>query len=227
MTEPIGSLERDRWRAAFAATRGVLEGGSRCPPAEKLWASAHEELHGPENEDLILHLARCPACAEGWRLARAVREEPPAEPAGPGPGRRTRFRLPTLLAAAAVLLLGAVGVGLRFGWLAETPPAAYRSPAEWRIASEIPEDAPLPRDDCVLRWTAGPPGTTYDVRVGTGSLEPILEVRNIRDNELRIEPARLRDLPPETILLWRVTAHLPDGASFSSPTFRTRLGPPE
>ena len=223
MTRPIGSSERERWRGAFAAARDVFGDGSRCPPAERLWASARETLDPADNEELILHLARCPACAEGWRLAREACDAPPA----PRKGRPLRFRSSMLAAAVAVLLFGAVGLGLRLGWFGEAPSGTYRNPQGWRIVTEIPTGTPVSRDDCVLRWTAGPPGTTYDVRVGTQTLEPVLEVWRLSENEVRIEPSRLRDLPPGTVLLWRVTAHPPDGPPSSSPTFRTRLGPPE
>lgn len=223
MNGPIQATRLERWRAGFAEAKGILDGGTHCPTAEELWASARGALDPARNEALILHLARCPACAEGWRLARTVQDERPIGAAG---GTSGRWRLPTLLVAAAALI-GIVGLALYLGRPPIERRAVYRDLEAARLVSEIAEDAVLPRDACVLRWSGGPEGTTYDVRVATGDLEPIVEVWRLERNELRVDPSLLRDLPDGAVLLWRVTAHPPSGAPFSSETFWTRLGPPE
>jgi len=208
---------------AFQAEKGLLLDGSECPPAGDLWYSAHGELSKEANESVILHTMRCPACAEGWRLAR---NDVHGSRAGGGDPEERRILLRwnwrPWIGAAAVMIL-ALGIGYRFFPREEPPAAIYRDPGGLRLQSLSPQAEPVPRSACLLRWTAGPPGTTYDVQVTTDALEPLLEKFRLEKSELRIDPELLADLPTGTELFWRVTAHPPNAGQVRSPAFRTQL----
>ena len=207
----------------FISDRGLFLDGEECPPTDQLWESAHGDLDRTGNEQVVLHTARCPACAEGWRLARkqVPVDVPAAQPAAqPAWWSRTTLQLAV---AAVVLSAVALGVGLRMiTWQEPTPPV-YRTPDQTWLESTLPQGQTLSRSECVLRWTAGPEGTTYDVRVTTATLEPLMEVWRIDRAELLIEQETLKDLPAGSTLFWRVTAHPADGRVVRSRTFRTQV----
>jgi len=203
---------------AWAVDRGLFLDGRECPTAEDLWASAHGELDRAGNEDVVLHTARCPACAEGWRLAR--RDVAAGLPTA---HRAWWSRTPGQIAAATILIAVMFGIGYRMMTRQAPPPAAYRDSASNWLVSALPEGEPLPRGDCLLRWAAGPQGTTYDVLVTTDTLEPLTEVWRIDRSELLLDTEMLNDLPDGSELFWRVTAHPPDGRQIRSRTFRTRV----
>ena len=81
----------------------------------------------------------------------------------------------------------------------------------------------MPRIDRVLRWTAGPEGTTYGLRLTTEDLAPLVEVLRLEQPEYRVDPRVLEGIPQGDAVLWRVTAHLPDGRRVASRTFTTPL----
>jgi hypothetical protein len=146
-------------------------------------------------------------------------EKGAGRPAEPAPFRLRRW-LP--LAAAAVLVVG-IGLGALHLLTRQTSAPAYRSQEDRWIESEVSPNQPLPRAECVLRWTAGPEGTTYDLTLTTGDLEPLARVWRLERSEYRVDPGVLKDVPSGETVLWRVTAHLPDGRVVSSRTFSTRV----
>jgi hypothetical protein len=87
----------------------------------------------------------------------------------------------------------------------------------------VPEGRPLPRSQCVLRWSPGRPGSRYDVRVATEALEPVATGRGLGVAEYRVPDEALASLPGGTKLLWQVEALLPDGSRWTSPTFVVRI----
>ena len=203
----------------FSSDRGLFLDGKECPTAEKLWASAHGELDRGGNEQVILHTAQCPACAEGWRLARKhVSVNVPLR-------RQAWWGRSSLQFAAAAVVVIAIGLGIGYRMVIQQEPASsvYREVERGWLESTVPDGVALSRSDCRLQWTPGPEGTTYDVRITTDTLEPLAEVWRIDRSELLLEQETLEDLPAGSALFWRVTAHPPDGRQVSSPTFRTRI----
>jgi len=82
-----------------------------------------------------------------------------------------------------------------------------------------PEAKSRPRSACNLRWNTGPDGTRYDLIVTDGELEILSTVKGLNQPEYTVPQGQIPASTEE--LLWRVTAHLPDGGSVSSETFTT------
>lgn len=198
-------------REAFAAVAEVA-GGDRCPAPNTLWASACEELEHGENEAVVLHLAECTACAMAWRLAREIARRPSRS-----------LRRWALLAAAAAIVVGAAGIlAVRLPRRA-VEESVYRGQQGSWLDTRVPAGTALPRGAFVLRWAAGPAGTTYDVHVMTEQLEPVAQASGLKQAEYRVGDARLARVAPGERVLWRVIAHLPDGRTVASRTFLTTL----
>jgi len=104
----------------------------------------------------------------------------------------------------------------------ERPPG-FREGTRSDIRSLIPEADALPRTRCLLRWSPGPEGTTYNLQVATERLERISEARGLTAAEYAVSEAALRTVPAGARVLWRVETVLPDGSRASSATFRTRV----
>jgi hypothetical protein len=201
--------------------RSTVDEGN-CPSLEILWESARAELDNESNEEVILHLGECPACAAAWRFAgeAAPVEAPAAFPASPG-GRLARpgFRI---AAAAAVLVIGA-GLGwLYFGPDRITEPA-YRTQESLVLQPVAEGDAPLNRERCVLRWTPGPEGTRYQVRVTGDDLTVLANGKNLNRPEFLVPESALDGMPPGSTILWQVTADLPDGRHIESKSYSAKL----
>jgi hypothetical protein len=97
----------------------------------------------------------------------------------------------------------------------EAAPGASRSLLE-------PGEA-LERQSFVLRWTAGPPGSLYQVRLLTKELEPVVVERDLTRPELRVPPEALEALPSGARLFWQVETSLPGGKDVASDTFEVVL----
>lgn len=199
------------------------EGG--CPSEGELWASAAGELDPAANEEVVLHLARCGECSTIWRLAR---EMLPVDHLSQGPvvsierGRRSKVWRRLLLPAAAAAIL--VGVGLSTGLFQRSVPApepVFREPDGGFEIHASAATASLPRSECRLRWSAGPAGTRYDLIVTDGALEIIEAVDRLGQPEYQVPEEKIPGSATE--LLWRVTAHLPDGSTVSSDTFSSLI----
>jgi len=210
-------------RAALLAEDLQPAPGS-CPDDEAIWASAAGELDAAADKAIVLHLARCSECSSIWRLAREMLL------ADQGAGssvvsiadrpRRRMWRRVLLPAAAAAVL---IGVGLSTGlFLRNDPsPPVFREQSGEEKISAAPETRSLPRTACLLRWSAGPDGTIYDLTVTDGELDLVGTFKELKRPQFTVPPAAI---PPSTEeLLWRVTAHLPDGRSVSSETFSSTI----
>lgn len=215
-------LSSERLRAALLRGEITLAGDDDpCPPAERLVLSARGELPPAEDEPVLLHLARCTACGAAWRISREVgRGSAPAPRRAP----RTLYRKARgPLAAVAALLLAAAGLSTL--WLAPSglPAPVYREQPGAALRSRISEEAPLSRDQFLLRWSAGPEGTTYDVIVMSGEMEPLARGRGLGQPEYRVPPEALSGLDPGARVFWQVVGYLPDGRRIASPTFIARV----
>lgn len=217
----------DRMREALTEDEPRCAPGD-CPSRDELWQSAAGELDPPQDEPIILHLARCSECSSVWRLARELLPaDRPSKSSVTSIGDLSRPRQwqRVLLPAAAAAL---IGVGLTAGVLLRNDPPSPPVYREQRGADAIeasPESSALPRTACRLHWRAGPEGTRYDLTVSDGDLEILATVTRLT----RPEYTLAADVIPmsTTELFWRVTAHLPDGRTMASPTFTTTIEDPE
>jgi hypothetical protein len=213
-------LELERLRQAFASLEGRAPGPG-CPEPERLWSAARGELPAEVVRPLVRHLVECGACAEAWRLALEV-EPRPAQPSAAvarrAPPRLSGMGWGALAAGMAVAL--AASVVLR-----QQPEGrpGFREGARNDIRSLISEVDPLPRTRCVLRWSPGPEGTTYNVQVATERLEKVSEARGLRAAAYQVPPGALGSLSSGAKLLWRVEAVAPDGGRATSATFLARV----
>jgi hypothetical protein len=208
----------DVLRKALLEDAEPKSGGSECPKAEELWKSAGGELTKKENEEIVLHIGECGYCATAWRLAREMAEEKvPVGDSHPARAPTVRGWAPWLAAAAVLVVAVALGLQLT-GPLLERQPV-YRTQEGALLAPITPDGGSLPRDGFVLRWTAGPQGTSYDVRLTTEDLDLLAQGRMLEANEFRVPEETLAELPTGARLFWQVTAHVPDGRRIDSDSF--------
>jgi putative zinc finger protein len=213
-------LSDERLRIAFQAPAAdPAPAGSTCPSAADLWGALRAELPEDERRAVVDHVAACPSCAEAWRLGMALSPEVIPAAATAVPARRAVFggrpAFASLAAAAAVVL----ALGGLWLWRAPQPAAPGFRGASGAVRSLLEEGEALPREDCRLRWSAGPAGSRYDLRVTTESLQLVATAQGLSEPSYRVPEAALSALPPGSRLLWRVEVVLPDGSREDSPTF--------
>jgi hypothetical protein len=88
------------------------------------------------------------------------------------------------------------------------------------IESRVPEA--LPRDHVVLRWTPTP-GATYSVSVTDGRGEVLHNARELRQAEYEVPAAAFGGLAPNTRVVWRVGANLPNRSRITSKEFHVLI----
>ena len=205
----------ERLRAAFQARRTTATHES-CPAAAELWSAVRGEGTLESRRALIDHTSACGACAEAWRLAKDVSRDLAS-------ARRPWQRSFAPLAAAAALVL-ALGGGVWLYWVPRNVEApVFRGGEAPVIRSLVREDEALPRRDFRLRWSSGPDGSRYDVRVTTESLQVLAGGQRLAEPSFLGPESALAALPKDSRILWRVEVTLPDGERVASPTFVTRL----
>ena len=211
----------ERLREAFASSmdRAPVPGPD-CSDAPRIWAAVRGELPAEEAQALVDHALGCASCALAWRLAREVAQES-GEAGGARAARRGFSAAHWAAVAAAVIAAVLIPVGLH-EWRAPGPPV-YRADERPAIRPLVPDGASLARDAFVLRWTAGPPGTRYSVRLVRSDLGVVSEAQALESAEYAAPPEALQGLARGTQLFWRVEAHLPDGSEIVSDTFSVRL----
>jgi hypothetical protein len=163
-------------------------------------------------------MASDPALAESWRIASELyREAPRAATSAP-----VRRSIPSWMAAAAALLV-AVGIGVVLRW--STPPVedSFRNSEPYVVRSLVQSDATLSRDAFRLRWTPGPTGSRYQVRVTTEDLKVLTTVSGLTTPEFVVSSDVLSTLTPGSLVFWQVDVVLPDGNTVPSPTFAVRV----
>jgi len=217
----------ERLRAAFETLVEDAAPGPDCADTARIWAAARGELPHAEARALLDHALGCPSCGMAWRLARQVSEE--SDSAGEGANRHATARAvregwgwPHWAAvAAAVIAAVLIPVGV-FEWRAPQAPA-YREEGRASIEPLVPDGGALPRDGFVLRWSAGPPGTRYSVRLVRTDLSIVIQANALEGEEFVVPADALSDFPAGAVLYWRVEAHLPDGRQLVSDMFSVRL----
>lgn len=181
--------------------------------AERLFSALHGDLSAEERRAVVDELIRNPRAAAAWRLARELEPDEPAH-------AEARGRTWAWMSIAAMLLL-VVGVAWQFQpWRSEAP--VYRGAEPRSIASLLPSDAPLAREQPVLRWTALE-GARYRVRVLTPDLDLLDEAENLATPEYGLKPDVVRRIPPGGRILWQVEARVPGTAAVVSPTFSAQM----
>jgi len=190
--------------------------GRDCPAADRIWQAVHGRLATDATGEIVDHLAVCPTCAEAWEIARLALEGAPAVSA-----RRAERLSGPLAAAAAVVLLAGVGLLAWFGpGRPESGEPVLRTQPGGTIVSLVPEDVPLPRTDCVLRWSvAQPAGARYRVIVTNLRLDTLAHGRALGEPRFELSEAALEPVAAGELILWRVEAEFADGRHVSGPTF--------
>jgi hypothetical protein len=210
-----------RLQTAIASLDEIKGSGADCPAAERIWESASARLSPANDKAVVSHLGECGTCSKAWRIARElIRDEGPAVAVAPSTGRAWRTWVPAV--AAASLLIAAVSVGVLWLNEPEGPPVYRTQQGEW-LEAVTPADGALSRASCVLRWTEGPEDTVYDLLVVDENLQPLARATRLERPEYEVPAADLASVPVGGSILWRVTAHLPDGRRVVSRTFTTRL----
>jgi hypothetical protein len=211
----------ERLRAAFRAREPRAGERVEHPSGDDLWAAVRGELGAERRRAIVDHTAACAACAEAWRLAVEMAPEGiPAVVPRVARARPAFHWLAPLAAAAAVAV--AVGAGL-WQWRAPGSVPAYRGGGAGEVQSLVGDGEALPRDDFRLRWSAGPEGSRYDLRVTTESLEVVADAAGLAETSYVVPPSALSAVPSGGRVLWRVEVAPPDGGRTASRTFVTRV----
>jgi hypothetical protein len=209
-------------QSAIASLDEVKGTGADCPGAARIWESATGQLPPSDDKAVVSHLGDCGSCSAAWRIAHElVRDESPVASVAPSTGLAWRTWVPIVAAASVVIAVVSVVV-LWFGEPVGEPPVYRTQQGEW-LEAMVPPGRVLSRDSCVLRWAAGPEGTAYDLLVTGDDLQPLARAVWLERPEYAVTAGDLASVPAGGSILWRVTAHLPDGRRVVSRTFTTQL----
>lgn len=194
-----------------------------CPTTDRLWKAVHGDLRRDELIEVLEHLAACGACAEAWRLAREIDAAEEAAVDSSRARRRAVRWLPLAAAAALVFVLISVGLYLIPPTQQSTTPV-FRAGPTLDIRSLVPEDEPMPRAGLRLRWTPGPEGSLYTVRIRSEEFAPLVTAEGLSSPEYLVPDDRLLDLESDRFL-WQVVVFPPEGGQSTSSTFFVRVEP--
>ena len=230
MTEPDSD---ERLRAAFRSQPDADAGPLPDDLQEQIWLAVSGGLDPDQRRALVDRTASDPAAAAAWRVANALWQarlagESDALPAAPGARvgpmtpRRPRLWTAPWLAAAATLVLVSAVVSLQY-WQSGPSGDEFRVAPDAAIESLVAEGTALSRDEFRLRWTAGPEGARYRVRVTTEDLRIVATAGELMTPEFGVAPAALAGLPSGATVLWQVEMTLPAGQVIASPTFNVRI----
>lgn len=214
------SADDERLRAAFRALAAETSEQCSGDDLEKAWRAVSGELPAEERRGLVERAAGDPAYAEAWRIAYEVQRSQSETAPEALPARARSWNATWLsLAAALVLVIGVALIQV------QRPPAdTFRDqggPAT--VASLVPSDAVLPRDAFKLRWTAGPEGSRYTVRVTTEDLRVLATAEALASSEFVVPAESLSGLGKGSRVFWQVVMSLPNGESLASDTFVVRI----
>jgi hypothetical protein len=216
-TEPVSSQQEEFEKLSRAwGAREQSPGHEQHPDAEELYEAASGNLERERRLEIIDHVAKCAECTQAWRIAleAGAREAASSVTQRPLTQRPWRFAL-----AASVIL--AVGLVTYLVIPVDHGVPQYRDVVD-PLAPVSAIGSTLPRDRFVLRWSAGPPGTTYGIRLSTADLAPLLTQSGIAVTELVVPAPVLANVKAGEELLWQVEARLPDGRRVVSQTYVVR-----
>jgi hypothetical protein len=208
----------ERLRGAFRDLAAASAGQCSEEDLDRVWRAVSGELPAEERREMVERLATDPACAEAWRVAHALQDARRGDVRVAAFGK-TRSWSPAWIGLAAALVFG-VAAGIY--QIRRAPESMFRTQAQYVVESPIPSDSALPRDAFVLRWTPGPEGSRYHVRVTTEDLQVLTTASDISVPEFRVPPEPLSKVPSGSRVLWQVVASLPSGERVSSQTFVVR-----
>lgn len=221
------SSQRDELESlsrAFAARSQSL-GQQQCPAPEQLFEAVSGNLDRERRMQIIDHVSECAECSEAWRLAMELGARTDEETIRASTSQVTQ--IPTELMsgsrggvwkfAMAASVIVSVGLLTHFA-LREDETPQYRDVIDSIAPKSLVSDG-LPRDQFVLRWSPGPAGSTYTVRLSTQDLAVLLEQQDIYGSEFLVPSAALEGVASGEQVLWQVEARLPDGKRLSSETF--------
>lgn len=216
-------------RESFLSAPDGTESGRSCPPSEQFLMAVLGELSVAENRSLADHGAVCPSCSVTWKLAREYARETGLAAAKPTSDVMNRSAsslvrrrwMPAAVGLAAALALLAVFLPWRSERPREEP--VLRALDAVAIESRTPEDAPLAGDRFTLRWSAGPAGASYNLRVTDYRLNPIARAVSLDVPEFTVPATSLKELEPGGLVLWQVETVLPNGRHVVSRTFANHL----
>ena len=203
--------EFEKLSRAWAA-RDQSSAHEQHPDPEELYEAASGNLDRDRRLEIIDHVAKCAECTQAWRIALEV---------GARSTKTSVTRHPWHFALAASVIL-AVGLVTYLVIPVDQGTPQYREGAD-PLAPVSAIGSTLPRDQFVLRWSAGPPGTTYLVRVSSADLAPLLDQSDIAATELAIPGSVLANVKAGDELFWQVEARLPDGRRVASHTYAVRV----
>ena len=210
--EPVNPQEEEFEKLARAwQARDQSSAHEQHPEAAELYEAASGNLARERRLEIIDHVAKCAECTQAWRIALEV---------GARDAKVSVTRRPWHFALAASVIL-AVGLGT-YLILPDQGTPQYRDAVD-PLAPVSAIGRTLPRDQFVLRWSAGPAGTTYVVRLSTADLATLLERTDIGVPELAVPGSVLKNVKAGDELLWQVEARLPDGRRVVSQTFVVRV----
>jgi hypothetical protein len=209
--------DEDRLRKAFQAL-SESEGTGEVDTSQ-VWKAVSGELSPRERLEVIDKVALEPGYAEAWRLATELFEASGGSiAASPWKSRtHTAFRSPYVLAAAAVLLVGFLGVVVSRSLAPREP--IYRGET---VVPLTGSEGSLPREAFRLRWQA-PEGARFDIRVTTEDLRVLDTASGLASPEHTVPTESLEGLPSGAKVFWQVEATLPDGSTIQSGTFITEV----
>lgn len=200
-----------------------------CPDPDLIFETAMGESSVEKTRVLADHCVACPACTIAWKMARelALQADQPM-PAAAEESIDGRWAAPLWrrwIPAAAALAASLALVALLVPWREARDPqdSVLRTLGDTTIESHISEDEALAADRFVLRWSAGPEGARYDVRVTDRRLNLLARAISLEQPEFKVPAAALEEMEPGSVVLWQVEAALPDGQRIVSRTFATRL----
>jgi hypothetical protein len=191
---------------------------------ERIWLAVSGALPPEQRRELVERTATDPGLAVAWRVASEMWRASQTSAVGGvevAASRLTPRWAPRWLAAAAALVLVTV-IGI-FSLRNPRPGDEFRASPGFIVESLVPADATLPREAFRLRWTPGPEGSRYRVRVTTEDLQVLATAADQTAAEYAVEPSVLSRLPDGATVLWQVDVSLPNGERLTSSTFITRV----
>lgn len=214
----------ERLRAAFQSLGNTAREEPSPDDLDKVWRAASGNLPAEQRRELVDRMSTDPSLAESWRVAhelqRGALESPDSRNAREP--RRAHWWIQPWAAVAALVIL-AVGVGIVVQRTRPADDDTLRDPRRAQVESLVPSDTALPREAFRLRWTPGPAGSRYDVRVTTEDLRLLTTAMDVMQPELVVNVDALATLPSRTRVFWQVDTKAPGGETIPSPTFVVRV----
>lgn len=220
----------ERLRAAFQSLGDTTREQPSAEDLDNVWRAASGELPADQRRDLVDRMSTDPSLAESWRVAHELqhggpgrdRLQPDSAPPHAQEPREARWWIKPWVAAAALVIL-AIGVGIVVQRSRPVDDDTLRDAGRTQVQSLVPSDTALPREAFRLRWTPGPAGSRYDVRVTTEDLRLLTTAMDLMEPELVVNVDALVTLPARTRVFWQVDVKGPGGGTISSPTFVVRV----